>query len=121
MLKGTLAFSDDALGLKDLEARLQEAFDPLVARIKNNTLPVGYSASAAIGEDGQIDRRALELQVFTDLVARDSRFSASAAEWARTFQQVKDMALEGRPPDDIFSVLERDLSRRGPSERGDAA
>jgi DNA repair exonuclease SbcCD nuclease subunit len=121
-LRGTLPFSDDALRLRELEERVQEAFDPLVVRIKNHTVPAGFHSGVAVGEDGQIDRRALELQVFQELVARDSRYAFSASELARMFQQLKDLALEGRPPEDAVALLERDLPRPEPAEReGDAA
>lgn len=112
-LRGTLQFGDDGLNMDRIEARVREIWDPLVVRIRNNTLPVGYNASGAVGPDGQLDRRALELQVLADLLRRDSRYEASAAEWARTFQELKDAALEGRPPEEVTALLERGVERAG--------
>ncbi len=106
-LRGTLQFSDDALDLRVMEAKVQEQFSPLLARIRNSTLPVGYAAGVAVGEDGQIDRRALELTVLTELVARDSRYAGSAAEWAGVFQELKDSGLQRLPPEEILHLLER--------------
>jgi DNA repair exonuclease SbcCD nuclease subunit len=120
-LRGTLQFGDDGLDLERLEARVRENWDPLVVRIKNNTVPVGYSASAAIGEDGTIDRRALELQVLTDLLLRDARYASAASEWAHTFQELKDSALAGLPPEDVVTLLERGLERAGAAGRTDDA
>lgn len=110
-LRGTLQFADDALDLPGMEARVQERFDPLLTRLKNNTVPVGYASGVALGEDGQIDRRALELQVLEELVARDSRYAGSAAEWAGLFQQLKDSALEKVAPQELFGLLERGFER----------
>ncbi len=114
-LRGTLQFGDDGLNLDQIEARVRENWDPLVVRIKNNTVPVGYSASAAINEDGSIDRRALELQVLADLLVRDARYAGAAAEWAQIFQELKDSALAGLPPEEVVTLLERGLERAAKS------
>ncbi len=111
-LIGTLQFSDSALSVTEIEERLREEFDPLVVRVKNSTLPAGYDSRIALDEEGQIDRRALELQVLTDLVLRDARYADSAAEWAAVFQRVKDMALDDLPPQEIFRVVERGIARK---------
>lgn len=110
-LRGTLQFSDDALQVAQLQSRVQETFEPLIVRIKNNTVPVGYNSGVAMGEDGQIDRRALELQVLTELVSLDSRYAGEASEWARTFQRIKDLALERRPPYEVVELLEEGMER----------
>lgn len=110
-LRGTLQFGDDALHLDRLEAQVREHWNPLVVRIKNSTTPVGYTGSAAIGEDGQIDRRALELQVLRDMLARDSRYADASPLWAQTFQELKDAALTGLPPQGVIDILERGLHR----------
>ncbi len=112
-LVGTLQFADDALKLDRLEARVRELWDPLVVRVKNSTVRVGQSFEGALGPDGQIDRRALELQVFQQLLAGDSRYERHAVEWAQTVQEVKDSALQKLPPEEIVTLLERGIERAG--------
>jgi len=112
-LVGTLQFADDALKLDRLETDVRERWDPLVVRIKNSTVRVGQSFEGTLGPDGQIDRRALELQVFQQLLAGDSRYERHAAEWAQSVQEVKDSALQKLPPEEIVTLLERGIERAG--------
>ncbi|MDQ3856377.1 MAG: hypothetical protein M3281_08315, partial [Chloroflexota bacterium] len=108
-LRGTLQFADDALKLDALENLVRDRFEPLVVRLKNNTVPTGYDGRVAMTEDGQIDRRALELQVLTDRIGLDSRYAARAPELAGLFQRIKDLALEEAPAGEIVELLDRGL------------
>lgn len=116
-LYGTLQFAESALDLKQLEERIRERFGPYLVRVRNSTVPAGFAGRyAADGE--QLDRRALELQVMRDLVARDARFAESADEWAAAFQVIKDLALTGAPPERVLSLLE---ARQNPAPAGRGA
>lgn len=110
-LRGTLQFGDDALRLPFLEEQIRERCAPMVVRIKNNTVPAGYSSAAALDENGQLDRRLLEVQVLTDLLRRDSRYEQAAGQWALTFQEIKDAALTGVPPAEVVRILEAGQDR----------
>ena len=118
-LRGTLQFSEDALDIPGLERAVTERFDVLIVRIKNNTAPVGYNSRAVLDEDGQIDRRALELQVLAEKIGLDARYATNAEELAKNFQQIKNLALEDTPPSEMIEELERALAvARAPKPAG---
>lgn len=122
ILRGTLQFADGAIGVSELESALQEKYNPLLTRLRNNTLPAGYDSRYVTDDEGQIDRRSLELEVFKDLVARDARFAARSSNWAESFQRIKDLATDCVPPEEIFRTLEHEVEHaRSIVEEGGAA
>lgn len=101
-IEGVLPFERRELDLKRLETIVQDAFDPLLVRISNRTLPAEYEVSG----DETKSRAELERQVIEDLVERDARHRHLAADWAEIILNVKRLALEGTSPEGILDYLE---------------
>jgi DNA repair exonuclease SbcCD nuclease subunit len=101
-LEGVLAFDRHELDDKHLESIAQEAFDPLLVRITNRTVPTEYE----VGGDESKSRAELEREVIRNLVERDARYRPEAADWAEVILNVKHMTLEGTSPEGIIDYLE---------------
>ncbi|GAB4531101.1 MAG: DNA repair exonuclease [Anaerolineae bacterium] len=102
VIEGVLPFEREELDVKRLEAIVQEAFDPLLVRITNRTVPAEYE----VGSDESKSRPELEREVIKDLIERDARYRQFAADWAEVVLNVKRMALEGTSPAGILDYLE---------------
>jgi len=101
-LEGVLPFDHHELDAKRLEIIVKEAFDPLLVRIINRTVPTEYEVSG----DESKSRAELEREVIRDLVERDARYRPEAADWAEVILNVKQMTLEGTSPEGILDYLE---------------
>jgi exonuclease SbcD len=101
-LEGVLPFDRRELDMKRLEAIVQAAFDPLLARVINLTVPTEYEVS---GDEAK-SRAELERKVLEDLVERDARYRPAAAEWANLILNVKRMVLEDTSPEGIVEYLQ---------------
>ncbi len=105
-LIGTLAFDAGSLDIPYMEKLVYDLFEPLYARIENNTNDRDY-----IPEGGDIDGRdrstwhELERRIFEDLVSRDSRYLAHREQWSQTLADLKRMALEKEDPAEIAQFL----------------
>ena len=100
-LTGVLPFDRAALDLAAIEAAVEKEYDPLVALIKNLTRGVEFQLSA----DEQLDRPALERQVFTELLERDARFRPRSEEWSQALVTLKRLALDGAGADAILDEV----------------
>jgi DNA repair exonuclease SbcCD nuclease subunit len=109
-LEGVLPFDRHELDAKRLENILEEAFDPLLVRIANLTVPAEYEVSG----DESKSRAQLEREVIEDLVERDIRYRPAAADWAEVALNVKHMALEGTSPEGILDYLESNIQPSDP-------
>ena len=86
---------------------VKEYFEPLVARIHDNTRDTDFDPFESEGMDGR-DRASwaqLEVHIFQELLARDARYLPQASRWARVLAQVKQMALGGEDPAAIAQRL----------------
>jgi exonuclease SbcD len=101
-LEGVLPFDRHELDANRLDIIVKEAFDPLVVRINNRTVPTEYEVSG----DESKSRAELEREVIRDLVERDARYRPEAADWAEVILNVKQMTLEGTSPEGILDYLE---------------
>ncbi len=105
-LIGTLAFDAGSLDIAYMEKLVYDLFEPLYARIENNTNDRDY-----IPEGSDIDGRdrstwhELERRIFEDLVSRDSRYLAHREQWSQTLADLKRMALEKEDPAEIAQFL----------------
>jgi len=100
-LEGVLAFDHHELDVKRLEALVQTAFEPLLVRIADRSVPTEYE----VGSDEAKSRAELERDVVEDLVERDARYRPAAANWAEIILNVKRMALEETSPQRIVEYL----------------
>lgn len=101
-LEGVLAFDRHELDAKRLETILEEAFDPLLVRVINRTVPTEYEVSG----DESKSRAELERDVIEDLVERDARYRPAAADWTEVILNVKRLTSEGTSPEGILEYLE---------------
>jgi exonuclease SbcD len=101
-LDGVLPFHHYELDLKRLEGLVTAAFDPLLVRIANRTVPTEYEVSG----DESKPRAEVEREVVEDLVERDTRYRAAAADWTDLVLDVKRMVLERSSPQSIVGFLE---------------
>ncbi len=105
-LTGTLAFDAGSLDIPYMEKLVYDLFEPLYARIENNTNDRDY-----IPEGGDIDGRdrstwhELERRIFEDLVSRDSRYMVHREQWSQVLADLKRMALEKEEPTEIAQFL----------------
>lgn len=100
-LEGVLPFDRRELDLRRLEFIVQAAFDPLLPRVTNRSVPTEFE----VGGDESKSRADLEREVIQGLVERDARYRPLAADWTQVVLDVKRLALEGTSPDGIVDYL----------------
>lgn len=115
LLEGVLQFDRHALDLSIIEEMVKAAFNPIVALVRNQTVPAEYEMS----DMEQLSRPELEHRVFTNLLARDSRYRDKADEWAKLVGELKQMALEKRKADAIIHHLRANISTMTEGEHAD--
>jgi DNA repair exonuclease SbcCD nuclease subunit len=105
-LVGTLAFDAGSLDQKYMEEIVHTHFQPLFARIDNNTNDQDF-----MPDGGEIDGRdrsvwhELERFIFEDLVSRDNRYLPHKEEWSVVLADLKQMALQKDDPAQIAQFL----------------
>ena len=105
-LVGTLAFDADSLDRAYMEEMVRTHFQPLYARVDNNTSDRDY-----VPDGGDIDGRdrstwhELERRIFEDLVSRDNRYLATKEQWSVVLAELKQMALQKDDPERIAQFL----------------
>ena len=98
-LVGTLAFDASSLDRVYMEDIVRTHFQPLYARIDNNTNDQDF-----MPDGGDIDGRdrsawhELERHIFEELVSRDNRFLATKEQWSVVLSDLKQMALQKDDP-----------------------
>jgi exonuclease SbcD len=105
-LVGTLAFDADSLDQKYMEEIVHTHFQPLFARIDNNTNDQDFMPDS--GEIDGRDRSAwheLERYIFEDLVSRDNRYLPHKEQWSVVLANLKQMALQKDDPAQIAQFL----------------
>jgi len=105
-LVGTLAFDAGSLDQKYMEEIVHTHFQPLFARIDNNTNDQDF-----LPDGGEIDGRdrsvwhELERYIFEDLVSRDNRYLPHKEQWSVVLADLKQMALQKDNPAHIAQFL----------------
>ncbi len=105
-LVGTLAFDADSLDQKYMEEIVHIHFQPLFARIDNNTNDQDF-----LPDGGELDGRdrsvwhELERVIFEDLVSRDNRYLPNKEQWSAVLADLKQMALQKDDPAQIAQFL----------------
>jgi DNA repair protein SbcD/Mre11 len=105
-LVGTLGFDAGSLDQKYMEEIVHSHFQPLFARIDNNTNDQDF-----MPDGGEIDGRdrsvwhELERYIFEDLVSRDNRYLPHKEQWSVVLAELKQMALQKDDPAQIAQFL----------------
>jgi len=100
-LEGVLRFHHHELDPARLQAAVETAFEPLLVRVTNRTVPTEYQ----VGGDESKPRAELEREVIQDLVERDARYRPDAADWTELILDIKRMALEGTSPEGLVEYV----------------
>jgi exonuclease SbcD len=108
-LGGVLPFNRLALDLDHIKGLLDDAWSPLVTRVRNVTTPADFE----IAVDVESSRPELERTIIRELFERDTRFRPAADEWTQVALEVKRLALEGAPPEPVIDVLRRARAELG--------
>lgn len=102
-LAGVLPFDRLDLDLDYVEALINEAWSPLITRVRNRTTPVGFEVAV----DVDASRPELERAIIRELLERDSRYRPAAEQWTRVALDVKRMAIEGSTSKTVIGRLRR--------------
>jgi len=105
-LSGVLPFSRYDLDLDYIKGLLDDAWSPLVTRVRNMTTPAGFE----IAVDVEASRPELERAIVRELLERDARFRPAADAWTRVALDVKRLVLEDSPPETVIDYLRRSRS-----------
>ncbi|MCX6044189.1 MAG: exonuclease SbcCD subunit D [Chloroflexi bacterium] len=100
-LTGVLPFDRSALDLAALELLVQEAFNPLIALVKNFTHSVDFGVEFIEG----VSRLELERRVLSELMNRDTRFHTQSEQWVELTLGLKRLALSNASPEAILDEL----------------
>lgn len=102
-LSGVLPFNRFDLDLDHIKGLLNDAWSPLVTRVRNMTTPAEFE----IAIDVEATRPELERSIVRELLERDARFRPAAEDWTRVALDVKRLALEGSTPEAMIDYLRR--------------
>ncbi|MFW6135409.1 MAG: metallophosphoesterase family protein [Chloroflexota bacterium] len=100
-LGGVLPFNRFDLDLDYVQGLVEDAWSPLITRVKNAASPSEYELDV----DARAARPELERTIVQELLERDARFRPAAEAWTRVALDLKQMALEGSPPDALLDAL----------------
>jgi len=100
-LFGVLGFDRAELDLARLEAMTREAFHAIVCRVRDATERSAFDIRLSDG----MSRAELERHVLEELIERDVRRLHDSAAWAGLTIRLKQLALSGRPPEEILDEL----------------
>lgn len=117
-LRGRLGFKSSLLEINRLREGIKSEFNPLLAMIKNQTVPVEYAVAAGLSES--VSRAERERRVIEDLIARDSRFRDQASAMASLVIEAKRLALAGERPPRIIEVIEQKVAETQSSKAANA-
>jgi DNA repair exonuclease SbcCD nuclease subunit len=117
-LRGRLGFKSSLLEINRLREEIKSEFNPLLAMIKNQTVPVEYAVAAGLSES--VSRAERERRVIEDLIARDSRFRDQASAMASLVIEAKRLALAGERPPRIIEVIEQKVAETQSSKAANA-
>jgi exonuclease SbcD len=102
-LSGVLPFSRFDLDLDYVKGLINEAWSPLVTRVRNMTTPAEFEAAV----DVEASRPELERAIVRELLERDARYRPAAEEWTQVALDVKRLTLEGSAPETVIDHLRR--------------
>lgn len=102
-LSGILPFNRFDLDLDFVKTLVEEAWSPLVARIRNMTTPADFE----IAVDVEASRPELERAIVRELLERDARYRLAAEEWTQVALDVKRLALEGSSAEVLIDHVRR--------------
>ncbi len=107
-LRGHLGFKSALLQINRIREQIKREFHPLLAIVKDQTVPVEYAVATGLSE--HVTRTERERRVIEDLIARDARFRDRAAEMTDLVLETKRLALAGEQPEKITELIQQRLN-----------
>ncbi|MDY7080255.1 MAG: exonuclease SbcCD subunit D [Chloroflexota bacterium] len=107
-LGGVLPFSRYDLDLDYIKGLLDDAWSPLVTRVRNRTTPAEFE----IAVDVEASRPELERTIVRELLERDARFRPAADDWTRIALDVKRLVLEDNAHETVIDYLRRSITQK---------
>ena len=104
-LRGQLGFKTANLEINRYRDEIKKEFRPLLAIVRNQTMPVEYAV--ALGLNEQVSRAERERRVIEDLLAREARYRDHASSLAGLILEAKHLALANESPERILEMLEQ--------------
>jgi exonuclease SbcD len=102
VLKGNLHFDRAQLNLESLREALRDEIQVLHSRVYNQTTP----PSIDVKLEDQMDRGALEQQVFESIVKNDARFGGDIAGWSQLMREIKLRVTDSAEPAEVYAMLD---------------
>ncbi len=107
-LRGHLGFKNALLEINRLRDEIRSEFRPLLALIRNQTVPVEYPVAAGLSE--HVSRPERERRVIEDLISRDARFGPQAGPLAGLVLEAKRLALAGEEASRLVEMIDQRLT-----------
>jgi DNA repair protein SbcD/Mre11 len=107
-LRGHLGFKNSLLEINRIRDEIKKEFNPMLAMVRNQTVPVEYAVAAGLSE--HVSRAERERRVIEDLISRDARFRDQAVQIAGVILEAKLLALSGEQPSRITELIEQRLT-----------
>jgi exonuclease SbcD len=107
-LRGHLGFKSALLEINRVREEIRKEFHPLLAIVRDLTVPVEYAVAAGLNE--HVTRGERERRVIEDLVTRDARFRDRAVAMADLILEAKRLALADEQPAKIAELIEQRLA-----------
>ncbi len=104
-LRGQLEFRTASLELNRYREEIWREFEPLLAIVRNQTLPTEYAV--ALGLRDEVSRAERERRVIEDLLSREARYRDHAAALAAMILEVRHLALNDESPEQILETIAR--------------
>lgn len=115
-LRGQLGFKNSLLELNRIRDEVKKEFKPLLAMIRNQTVPVEYAVAAGLTE--HVTRNERERRVIEDLISRDARFRDQATDFGGLILEAKRLALSNEAPASIAELIEGKLAELAKQQHG---
>jgi hypothetical protein len=106
-LRGHLGFKNSLLEINRIRDEIKEEFNPMLAMVRNQTVPVEYAVAAGLSE--HVSRGERERRVIEDLISRDTRFRHQSVILAGLILEAKRLALDDENPARISQLIEERL------------
>jgi DNA repair exonuclease SbcCD nuclease subunit len=113
LLRGHLGFKNSMLEINRIRDEIKQEFDPLLAMVRNQTVPVEYAVAAGLSE--HVSRSERERRVIEDLISRDARYRDQAQIMAGLILETKRLALGDEEPSRIAELIEQRLAENRPA------
>ena len=106
-LRGHLGFKNSLLEINRIRDEIKREFNPMLAMVRNQTVPVEYAVAAGLSE--HVSRGERERRVIEDLISRDTRFRHQSLILAGLILEAKRLALDDENPVRISQLIEERL------------